>query len=55
MDRPLKETVYSPDLELLSFGKLLRNMWSDPPRPRVSRLGGKTGEMGYSLAIGQVH
>jgi len=29
MDRPLKETIYSPDLELLSFGKLLRNMWSD--------------------------
>jgi lipopolysaccharide transport system permease protein len=29
MDRPLKETVYSPDSELLSFGKLLRNMWSD--------------------------
>jgi len=29
MDRPLKETVYSPDSELLSFGTLLRNMWSD--------------------------
>jgi hypothetical protein len=29
MDRPLKETVYSPDSELLSFGKLLRNTWSD--------------------------
>jgi hypothetical protein len=29
MDRPLKETIYSPDSELLSFGKLLRNMWSD--------------------------
>lgn len=29
MDRPLKETVYSPDSELLSFGKLMRNMWSD--------------------------
>jgi lipopolysaccharide transport system permease protein len=29
MDRPLKETVYSPDSELLSFGKLLRSMWSD--------------------------
>jgi len=28
MDRPLKETIYSPDSELLSFGKLLRNMWS---------------------------
>ena len=29
MDRPLKETVYSPDSELLSFGKLMHNMWSD--------------------------
>jgi lipopolysaccharide transport system permease protein len=29
MDRPLKETVYSPDSELLSFGTLIRNMWSD--------------------------
>lgn len=29
MDRPLKETIYSPDSELLSFGKLLRNMWND--------------------------
>ena len=29
MDRPLKETVYSPDSELLSFRKLLRSMWSD--------------------------
>ncbi len=29
MDRPLKETVYSPDSELLSFGTLLRSMWSD--------------------------
>jgi lipopolysaccharide transport system permease protein len=29
MDRTLKETIYSPDSELLSFGKLLRNMWSD--------------------------
>ncbi len=29
MDRPLKETVYSPDSELLSFGRLLRSMWSD--------------------------
>jgi len=29
MDRTLKETVYSPDSELPSFGKLLRNMWSD--------------------------
>ena len=29
MDRPLKETVYTPDSELLSFGKLLRSMWSD--------------------------
>ena len=29
MDRPLKETVYTPDSELLSFGKLLRNMWTD--------------------------
>jgi lipopolysaccharide transport system permease protein len=29
MDRPLKETVYSPDSELLSFGKLLHSMWSD--------------------------
>ena len=29
MDRPLKETFYSPDSELLSFGKLLRNMWGD--------------------------
>jgi lipopolysaccharide transport system permease protein len=29
MDRPLKEIVYSPDSELLSFGKLLRSMWSD--------------------------
>jgi hypothetical protein len=24
MDRPLKETVYSPDSELLNFGKLMR-------------------------------
>jgi len=31
MDRFLKETVYSPDSELLNFGKLLRNMWSDLP------------------------
>ena len=29
MDRPLKETVYSPDSELLSFGTLMCNMWSD--------------------------
>jgi lipopolysaccharide transport system permease protein len=29
MDRPLKETVYTPDSELLSFGRLLRNMASD--------------------------
>lgn len=29
MDHPLKETVYSPDSELLSFGKLLRAMFSD--------------------------
>jgi lipopolysaccharide transport system permease protein len=29
MDRPLKETVYSPESELLSFGKLLRSMWGD--------------------------
>ncbi len=29
MDRSLKETVYSPDSELLSFGTLMRNMWSD--------------------------
>jgi len=29
MDRPLKETVYTPDSELLSFGKLLRSMWTD--------------------------
>ena len=29
MDRPLKETVYTPDSELLSFGKLLRSMWAD--------------------------
>lgn len=29
MDRQLKETVYSPESELLSFGKLLRNMWAD--------------------------
>jgi lipopolysaccharide transport system permease protein len=29
MDRPLKETVYTPDSELLSFGKLLRSMGSD--------------------------
>ncbi len=29
MDRPLKETVYTPDSELLSFGRLIRNMGSD--------------------------
>ena len=29
MDRPLKETVYTPDSELLSFGRLLRNMGTD--------------------------
>ena len=29
MDRPLKETVYTPDSELLHFGRLLRNMGSD--------------------------
>jgi len=29
MDRPLKETVYSPESEMLSFGRLLSNMWSD--------------------------
>jgi len=29
MDRPLKETIYSSDSELLSFGTLLSNMWSD--------------------------
>ena len=29
MDRPLKETIYSPDSELLNFGKLLRSMWAD--------------------------
>ncbi len=28
-DRPLKETVYTPDSELLHFGKLLRNMGQD--------------------------
>ena len=27
--RPLKETIYSPDSELPSLGKLLRNMWRD--------------------------
>lgn len=29
MDRPLKETVYSPDSELLNLGKLLRGMGTD--------------------------
>lgn len=29
MDRPLKETVYSPDSELLNLGKLLRGMGGD--------------------------
>ncbi len=29
MDRPLKETVYTPDSELLHFGRLMRNMASD--------------------------
>ena len=29
MDRPLKETIYSPDSELLSFGKLMHSMWGD--------------------------
>jgi len=29
MDRPLKETVYTPDSELLNFGRLLRHMWAD--------------------------
>jgi len=29
MDRPQKETVYTPGSELLSFGKLLRSMWRD--------------------------
>ncbi len=29
MDRPLKETVYTPDSELLSFGRLLRGMGRD--------------------------
>jgi lipopolysaccharide transport system permease protein len=29
MDRPLKETVYSPDSELLNPGRLFRNMMSD--------------------------
>src|SRR5688572_16781711 len=29
MDRPLKETVYTPDSELLNFGALLRNMGRD--------------------------
>ena len=29
MDRPLKETIYTPDSELLSLGTLLRSMWSD--------------------------
>jgi len=29
MDRTLKETVYTPDSELLSFGKLLRDMGRD--------------------------
>ena len=29
MERTLKETVYSPDSELLSFVKLLRGMWRD--------------------------
>jgi hypothetical protein len=29
MDRLLKETICSPDSELLSFGKLMRSMWSD--------------------------
>lgn len=29
MDRPLKETVYTPDSELLSFGRLVRSMGRD--------------------------
>ncbi|MDZ4728859.1 MAG: hypothetical protein SH820_02830 [Xanthomonadales bacterium] len=29
MDRPLKETVYTPDSELLHFGALLRSMGRD--------------------------
>jgi hypothetical protein len=29
MDRPLKETVYTPDSEFLNFGALLRNMGRD--------------------------
>jgi len=29
MDRPLKETVYTPDSELLHFGALLKSMGSD--------------------------
>jgi lipopolysaccharide transport system permease protein len=29
MDRPLKETVYTPDSELLNFGRLLRSMGAD--------------------------
>jgi len=29
MDRPIKETVYTPDPELLSFGRLLRSMGAD--------------------------
>jgi hypothetical protein len=40
MDRPLKETVYSPDSELLSFGKQLRNMGSELTGARVREAGG---------------
>jgi len=29
MDRPLKETIYTPASELHSIGKLLRSMWED--------------------------
>jgi hypothetical protein len=31
MDRPLKETIYTPDLELLHFGAVLRDMSRDLP------------------------
>ena len=34
MDRPLKETVYTPDSELLNFGAQLRRMWQDSQASR---------------------
>ena len=46
MNRSLKETVYTPDSELLNFGALLRNMWRDLLASR---------ELAWSLLVRELH